>query len=251
VESSPAIEPSDTGAGQPSNTGAGEPPRAGWPFSAQRPSRSELICWLAIVLSGVYALALLPAVPALIGTKPVLLELLRGSTSSMVAAGAFARVGQASLPLALLAGVVGIAKYDWLWWWAGRLWGRAVLEFIGVRSPRVRRAVDRIEHSAGRWGWLAVIVAPFLPIPTALIYAVVGWTGMRLWRFVAYNILGSALWTGMCVALGYAIGQSAVDAAKAVSHYALWVSLGLVVAIIARQAWRMRRGDGLPMPASK
>ena len=59
--------------------------------------RVDILCWGGITLSGIYALALLPLVPSLIGTNPVLLELLRGSTTAMVSAGAFARVGDASL----------------------------------------------------------------------------------------------------------------------------------------------------------
>lgn len=206
-----------------------------------RPRRVDILCWLGIVLAGAYGLALLPAVPSLIGTHPVLLELLRGSTSSMVAAGAFARVGDASLLLALLAAVIGMVKFDALYWWAGRLWGPKMIDVFAGRSDRVRRNVARVEKHAARFGWLAVILAPFLPIPTVLIYAAVGWTGMGLVRFLLFDVIGACLWGGLSVALGYAIGQSAVDAAKTISHYALWISLGLVALVFAQQIWRSRR----------
>src|ERR1700690_709710 len=63
----------------------------------------EVAFGTAIGVKTVVALALLPLVPSLVGTDPVLLEALRGSTSAMAAGGAFARVGQASLVLAVLA----------------------------------------------------------------------------------------------------------------------------------------------------
>jgi membrane protein DedA with SNARE-associated domain len=63
---------------------------------------------------------------------------------------------------------------------------------------------------------------------------------MRLVTFIAFDILGAALWSGMMVGLGYAIGQSAVDVAHAITRYSLWVTIALVVLVFARQAF-MRR----------
>jgi tight adherence protein B len=79
-------------------------PRLPWEGKARR---VDILCWAGITFSGIYALALLPLVPSLLGRDPVLLEFLRGSTTSMVTAGAFARVGEASLLLAILAPFVG------------------------------------------------------------------------------------------------------------------------------------------------
>ena len=59
---------------------AREGPQLPWEGKARR---VDLLCWGGITLSGIYALALLPLVPSLIGTNPVLLELLRGSTTAM------------------------------------------------------------------------------------------------------------------------------------------------------------------------
>jgi membrane protein DedA with SNARE-associated domain len=64
---------------------------------------------------------------------------------------------------------------------------------------------------------------------------------MRLSVFLLLDLIGSLLWIGLCVGLGYAIGQSAVDVAKAVSHYALYLTIALVVVIFVRQAWMANR----------
>ena len=47
---------------------------------------------LAIGVSAVYAVAAIPLTPALIASHPVLLELLTGSTSSVISAGAYSTV---------------------------------------------------------------------------------------------------------------------------------------------------------------
>jgi hypothetical protein len=52
--------------------------------------RAEIAGMTGIAAKTVFALALLPLLPSLLGTDPVLLEALRGSTSAMVSGGAFA-----------------------------------------------------------------------------------------------------------------------------------------------------------------
>ena len=203
--------------------------------------RVDILCWGGITLSGIYALALLPLVPSLIGTNPVLLELLRGSTTAMVSAGAFARIGDASLVLALLAPFPIMLLFDPLYWWAGKLWGRPVIDLFAGNRPRAQRWVDKVERNADRIGPPAVVLAYVLPIPSALIYAAVGWTGMRLRIFLLLDTIGTALWVGLNVGLGYAIGQSAVDVAKAISHYALILTIILVVVVVVLQVRRSSR----------
>jgi membrane-associated protein len=203
--------------------------------------RVDILCWAGITFSGIYALALLPLVPSLLGTNPVLLELLRGSTTAMVTAGAFARVDEAPLVLAILAPFPIMLLFDPLYWWAGKLWGRPVIDLFAGNRPRAKRWVDKVERNADRIGPPAVILAYVLPIPSALIYAAVGWTGMRLRFFILFDLIGTALWVALNVGLGYIIGQSAVDVAKAISRYALILTVVLVVVVIVVQIRRSTR----------
>jgi hypothetical protein len=85
--------------------------------------RVEIACVLGIAVKTVFSLALLPLGPSLLGTDPVLLEALRGSASAMASGGAFARVGEASLVLAVLAPLPTLLFATPFFWWAGRLWG--------------------------------------------------------------------------------------------------------------------------------
>src|SRR4051812_40263557 len=206
-----------------------------------RPQRADIFLFAAIMVSGIYGLALLPAVPSLVGTHPVLLELFRGSTTAMVTMGAKSRIGEASLFVAVVAAIPGIMLFDWLYWWAGRRWGRRAIDLFVGKHPKAVQRTARLERLVHRFGWLAIVVAYFQPVPNVLIYAAAGWTRMRLLTFLALDVLGSLLWIGFCVGLGYAIGQRAVDVAHAVSHYALWFTIVLVVVVIARQVWIARR----------
>ena len=79
------------------------------------------------------------------------------------------------------------------------------------------------------------MIVYFQPLPNALVFAAAGLTGMRLRTFLVLDFISKLLWIAFCVGLGYAIGQGAVDVAKGVSRYALYLTIGLVVVIFARQ----------------
>jgi membrane protein DedA with SNARE-associated domain len=194
--------------------------------------RRRVICAAVLAFLGLYSLLLLPAVPSLLGSDPVLLEALRGSVAAMVAGGAFARIGQASLALALLAPLPTLMMADPFTWWAGRLWGPDVAKYLGGRGPRGKRRMDRAVRLLERYGSWAVLLAYLLPVPSALIYAAAGWTGMRLRRFLLLDFVGTALWIVLIVGLGYAIGRSAVHVAHEITHYSLLLTLALVVVVV-------------------
>lgn len=226
--------------------GTGDQPPAGLPWTG-RPSRADLLCWFGIALSGLYSLALIPLRPVLIGRDPVLLELLTGSMTSIVTAGAFARVGAVPLPLAILAAVPGMIMFDPFFWWAGRRWGRGLLAVFAGRGRRGGRMTDRAERLSRRFGPLGVVLAYFLPVPAVLVFVVAGWAGMRLVTFVLLDALGALLWIGMLAGLGFSLGQDAVDVARAISRYGLWAALALVAGVVVVRWWRGRSG-GAPEP---
>ena len=95
-----------------------------------------------------------------------------------------------------------------------------------------------------RWGrkftWPAVVISPFLPIPNAIIFVIAGWAGMRLVTFIILDLIGSLLWAGMLVGLGYELGHRAVVVAQNISHYGLWISLALIAVIIFFQVRSQR-----------
>ena len=225
-----------------SEDGAAAPQREPAPLPWEgKAERTDIFLVAAIAISGIYKLALIPLTPTWVNSHPVWLEILKGSISGMVIMGAKARIGEASLLVAVLAAVPGLMMFNWIYWWAGRRWGKRALDFFLGNHPKAEQRTVRLERIFHRFGWIAVVIAWFQPIPNALIYAAAGWTRMRLVTFIFLDLIGSLLWIAFCVALGYAIGQSAVDVAKAVGRYALYVTIALIVVIFARQYWAASR----------
>src|SRR5664279_6440939 len=214
--------------------------------------RAEIACVTGITVKTVFALALLPFVPSLLGTDPVLLEALRGSISAMASGGAFARVDEASLVLAILAPLPTLLFATPFFWWAGRLWGPKAAATLGGGHPKAEKWAQRSGAHLERFVGLAVALAPYLPVPSSFIYAAAGWTGMRLRRFMVYELLGMLSWIGLIVGLGYAVGHPAVQDAKAISHYALlftivFVAIAIAVGVV-RTRWAAARATTPPEP---
>src|SRR6266699_5884038 len=192
------------------------------------------------MLSGIFYWAILPFRASLVGTHPVLLELLNGSTEAIVAGAAFARIGHGSLIVVLLVAIPGIMKFDPLFWWAGRLWGERVIALFGGRRNRGAKYMARVQRWGRKFTWPVVVVSNFLPLPSAIIYVIAGWAGMRLVTFIILDAIGLLMWAGMLAGLGYALGHHAVVVAQSISHYGLWISLALIAIIIVAQVRSQR-----------
>jgi membrane protein DedA with SNARE-associated domain len=234
--SAPIRRPRASGRGPAGGDADGGPVPARPPLPwTGRAERADRIILAGIVASVLLPLALLPLVPVLVTSHPALLELIRGSTASIINMGARARIGEASLVAAVLLGVPSLMMFDWVFWWAGRRWGDGVFVWLlGGPGPRTEQRLARLHRIEARFGPFAVVLAYLLPVPSALIYAAVGEGGMRLGVFLVLDVLGTLLWTGLLAAAGYGFGRQAVDVADAVSHYGLWVALALVVVVAVR-----------------
>jgi membrane protein DedA with SNARE-associated domain len=205
-----------------------------------KPTRSDIACWVGFSLTGVYALVLLPFRPILISANPYLLAALGGSRTSAVTIGALAATGVGFWPLGLLLGTLGAVKFDWLFWWAGRLWGRGLIEIVAGRSPRAARNAARAERLAQRFGLLAIVITYILPLPAGVIYATVAAAGMRLRTFLAIDIATAAVTRGIFIYLGYRIGEPAVRVVEIIGQYSWYLSIVLLVFVFVSM-WRQAR----------
>lgn len=249
-----AADPAETAGTQPAAEAAEPAEAAGasaapevlvpeWrPWSGKARKR-DILCLAVIMSSGFYGLAMIPLTPKLITTHPLLLEILAGSNSSTVAAGAFASVRSGvELGIVVLAALIGMMKFDLFFWWAGNMWGHRIIQLFAGRSRRAAKFAQRAEHVSPRWAGVAVLLAAFLPVPSPLVYAVAGWVGLPLAWFVICDVIGTAAWASLLASLGYILGDDGVRAANLVSRYALITIIVLVVLAIVPHIWHMARG---------
>lgn len=212
-------------------------PRLPW---EGKPERADILCWAGIVLSGFFYLALIPFRVDLVSHHPVLGSFLNGGTESIVTAAAYARIGRGSLAVLIPVAVAGLMKFDILYWWAGRRWGERVVLLLFPRRKAGARYLDRVHRWGWKFSWPAMVLAPFLPFPSTIIYVITGTAGMPVTAFLLLDLVGELLWAGTLAGLGYAIGRPVVHVVQAISHYGLWITIALVVIVVATQARSVR-----------
>jgi membrane protein DedA with SNARE-associated domain len=209
--------------------------------------RADVFCLGPLILLTVYGLAMLPIAPSLLGPHPVLLSAIYGSSSSMIASGAAARGGSAALWVVLIAPIVILLIRDPFLYWAGRRYGRRIVEYLAEQDPRWHRRMARSERWFQRWGAWAIAFGYYIPfVPATLFYLAAGESRMRIRTFVLADLAGTLTWIGIHVGTGYAIGKPATDLANTISRYGLWVALAIIVGAVG---WSVVNQVRQPRPA--
>ncbi|MFP5415907.1 MAG: DedA family protein [Actinomycetes bacterium] len=216
----------------------------------QRPGKADIACMAALSVVAVYALVMLPLRPVMLGLAPHLLGSL-GYRTGLVLVGALAAVGDPWWPLVLVLGSLMAMKFDWVYWWAGRLWGRDIMDvWAANKSPRTQRRWNRVWELTHRYETLA-IVATFLPLPlpAGVIYAALGAAGTKLWKFLSVCFASALATTAGYMALGYWIGAPAVEVVDTYGRYLWYVSIAILVGMLAVW-WFRQRGQGAGGPSA-
>jgi membrane protein DedA with SNARE-associated domain len=208
----------------------------------------DFLCLGPILAKSVYYYAGIPLGTALQFTRPLYAELLRGSTISLIIAGAFAAGGRLPLWAVLLAPIPYTMLTDPFFYWAGRRYGRPLVAYLEEHDPRWHRRARRAESFFGRWGLWTILLAYFLPVPNDLLYFGAGDARIGLWRFLSVDFAGTLLFISLWVSLGFVIGKPAENVADAVGQYSGRITIAIVVVIVAFSLFsglrRGRRGNG-------
>lgn len=156
--------------------------------------------------------------------------------SLLATVGLLAASDRLSLPAALLALLVG----SWLGHQTGYLWGRRLGPGL---SQRVNP--EHLAHSEAffrRYGSMAVVLAPLIPVVRTLTPFVAGGLDVPWPRFALLSLLGTLAWTQGITLLGYFAGR----AIPGLDKYLLLVVIG-VVALSLLPGWvglRRKAGAG-------
>lgn len=210
-----------------------------------KPTRSDLACMGWIGFMSIFGLAMLPLRGWLLAPgRTQILVGLTGSRSGTAALGALASQGLAhNVWVPLLLGTLMSIKFDWVYWWAGKLWGRGLIEVWAGRSARAARNYARAERWAEKFGWLGMFLA-YVPIPLPLmqvIFVLAGASGWSWKKFMALDFLASTIWLAGYFLLGWWVGEPAVAALRAYAKIANYVAIGLVVVVLASVFWQQKK----------
>ena len=121
----------------------------------------------------------------------------------------------------------------------GRFYGRPWLVRHGHRAGLTEARLGRTDELFRRHGAMSVLLGRFIGFARALMPFAAGAGHMRYVSFLAFDVLGAALWSLAFIALGYTLGESW-------GRVAHWLGrgttlLGITLVVLAAAAWWLRR----------
>ena len=129
---------------------------------------------------------------------------------TLIVTGALAARGNYSLAALLGTAVTASLISDLAWYYTGRRLGGRVLQTLCRISLSPDTCVRQTESIFARWGASSLTLAKFIPGFASVATAMAGFLRIPLPRFIAFDAIGAALWSGVAIALGY-IFRNAID----------------------------------------
>jgi len=148
--------------------------------------------------------------------------------------GALARSGRLSLFVAILCGLCACLIADNLWFQLGRARGSRILRFICRVSLEPDSCVRQTENAFVKYGLRSLLVSKFVPGLNAVAAPIAGSSRASWPEFVLFDSVGSVVWLGAYMGLGYVFA----DQLEIVAAYALRMGSSIVtLLVLAAAAW--------------
>jgi membrane protein DedA with SNARE-associated domain len=156
----------------------------------------------------------------------------------LLAAGALAGAGRLNFFAALFCAGVGALLADTIWFQLGRHKGIQILQLLCRISLEPDSCVRRTEGIFAKQGARSLLVAKFLPGLGLVTLPLAGIFHMRLRRFLLYDALGSLLWAGAFLGLGYAFSDQIERVAARLAALGGWLLVLIAGALAAYVAYK-------------
>jgi membrane protein DedA with SNARE-associated domain/rhodanese-related sulfurtransferase len=136
----------------------------------------------------------------------------------LIAAGAMVGNSQMVLGIAVGSAVLAAMAGDQVWFELGRLRGRQVLKWLCRISLEPTSCVRRTEDFFACHGVRSLVVAKFVPGLSTVAPPLAGIVGLSVPQYLLYNGLGTLLWVGSGIGLGYLFSDQLEQAVSLSAH---------------------------------
>jgi membrane protein DedA with SNARE-associated domain len=162
----------------------------------------------------------------------------------LLAMGVGAGLGKLSVLACLAVATAGAVLGDLIWYDLGRRRGHAILRLLCKVSLEPDSCVSNTKQKWNRFGGFTLVFAKFVPGLSTVSPPLAGLTRMPLGRFLALDVLGSALWAGAFLGIGFLFRDEMERAAELLqrlgSSLIFLVSLSLALYIAVKYYNRRR-----------
>jgi membrane protein DedA with SNARE-associated domain/rhodanese-related sulfurtransferase len=162
----------------------------------------------------------------------------------LLAAGALAATAKFNLFLGLAVTVLACLLADGIWFYLGRSRGNQVVALLCRISLEPDSCVRRTQNVFTKYGLRGVLVAKFIPGMSTVAPPLAGMSGISAPRFLSVDGLGSLLYGGSLLAIGYVFSHQIDQVGGAISRIggsALALVLVIAVIYIAYRFWQRQR----------
>ncbi len=162
----------------------------------------------------------------------------------LLAVGALSGIGRMTLTPAVFITILAALISDSFWYWLGRRRGISILRILCAISLEPDSCVNRTKGVFVKMGEWSLLIAKFVPGLSTAAPPMAGVNRMGLWKFVAADAAGSALWGGGFLGIGYLFHHQIEDLADSMTAYGR--NAGLVIALalalwVAFKLWQRER----------
>ena len=148
-------------------------------------------------------------------------------------AGFMAYQGKFSLPVILVINSVGALLGSGLCYWIGVVGGKPFLLKYGKYFLVRRHDIEKTETFFARHGKATILIARFLPVIRHVISVPAGIARMPLRGFFLQTFLGSTIWGGALILLGYYVGANWKTFSNTLKRVDLLIGAILVLGLVA------------------
>lgn len=139
--------------------------------------------------------------------------------------------------LVILSATIGSTVGAILLYLIGRILNKERLEkIVSGKIGKVLRLKPEDIEKADKWfdtkGQKTVFICRFIPIVRSLISIPAGMSEMKIWKFLLYTILGSAIWNTVLVLLGKKLGDSWETVVNVFSNFSHIILIILIILCI-------------------
>ena len=156
----------------------------------------------------------------------------------LMAAGALSAHGEMQTSTVVLLSVLPCLAADGIWFWLGRKWGSQTVRILCRLTPDPRKCSREAHDKFGQYGLPLLCVAKFFPGLDGLVPPLAGAEGASLASFFALDAVGSFLWSGFYVGVGYLFSEQLEIAVAWAKHFGTALALGIGVPFCIYIGWR-------------
>ena len=161
--------------------------------------------------------------------------------SLLFASGAFAALGYFNIVLLVIVFFGAAVLGDTVNYHIGKKIGTSIPPNSWLGKVINKDKMQKAEEFFNKHGGKTIIIARFMPFIRTFAPFVAGASRMNYRYFLIYNVVGAAIWVGLCTMLGYLFGNIPIIKDNFSTVILLIIALSVVPAIIAFIKNRIRK----------